>query len=269
VKLLIVCSEPLNSRQQSSPFEKQFDSAWADRFLNHLRNSRDYCTGCGGRCVHCRDWRVQNFGENIVSVIRHPAVMPVLLDNSTSYFPHTLPAHDVLIAIQIHEEILIDLPAKSASAGGKALIAPVESPDWISHWAKNRLLAEGKSHKLEIAVPKPFCDLQKGTGTAIDQFIDHFKIGKPVIEIEILDSRIAKAIAKISAPCGNSHYVAHSLQGYPVNDKLQYEVSHYWHAFPCTASMKPDSELGDTILHRGGQIHMECFCEAVDRRCLK
>ncbi len=262
MKALIVCSQPKDADQPPGPFDKEFDSSWADRFIKHLRNERDFCTGCGDRCVHCRDWRVPDFGDDIAGIIRLPSLMPELLDDSSGYLLEKLPPHDVLIAIQIHEEILIDLPENSAKAGGKAIIAPVEAPEWVSRWAKGKLKEKAKEFGLEVAVPKPFCNLTLGSGQTIDKFIEYFRIGKPVAVIEAMDGRIAKAAAKISAPCGNSHYVAHSLQGYDINEELQFEVSHYWHAFPCTASMKKDSELGDTILHRGGQIHMECFCKA-------
>jgi len=262
LKLLIICSHPKDPRKRPGPFDRQFDSAWVDRFIKHLRNERDFCTGCGDRCLHCRDWRVKDFSNDIAGIIRLPSLLPVLLDKQYNYLPDKLPPHDILIAIQIHEEILIDLPEYSAEAGGRAIIAPVEAPEWVSRWAKGKLIENAEKCGLEVSVPKPFCDLKPGEGDVIDAFIEHFQIGKPQFEVASLDGRIARAFARISAPCGNSHYVAHSLQGCPVNDNLQFEVSHYWHSFPCTASMKQDSELGDTILHRGGQIHMECFCKA-------
>jgi hypothetical protein len=262
LKLLIICSESKDPRTRPGPFEREFDSAWADRFIRHLRNEREFCTGCGDRCVHCRDWRVPDFSADIAGIIRLPSLLPELLDDLEQYLPENLPSHDVLVAIQIHEEVLIELPELSTLAGGKAIIAPVESPEWISRWAKNKLIENARKHGLEVAVPKPFCDLKPGISPYIDVFIEYFKIGRPKAEIEVMDGRIAKATALISAPCGNSHYVAHNLQGHPVTDDLQFDVSHYWHAFPCTASMKNDPELGDTILHKGGQIHMECFCTA-------
>ncbi len=262
LKLLIVCSHPLDPRRRPGPFERQFDSAWADRFIQHLHNRRDLCTGCGDRCVHCRDWRVDDHTPEIVAVIRHPSILPELIDDPSDHLPNELPPHDILVAVQIHEEILIELPRLSVRAGGKALVAPVEAPDWISRWAKNKLIAEAKKHHTEVAVPKPFCALTAPRGSVIAAFIERFRIGMPDVEMEISDGRIARATARTSAPCGNSHYVAHNLQGIPVNDELAVEVSRYWHAFPCTASMKQDPELGDTILHRGGQIHMEAFCRA-------
>jgi hypothetical protein len=262
LKLLIVCSQPKDPRERPGPFDLEFDSAWADRFIKHLHNERDFCTGCGDRCVHCRDWRVKDFSDGIAGIIRLPSLMPQLLDESSSYLPEKLPPHDVLVAIQIHEEILIDLPQFSSEAGGKAIIAPVEAPEWVSQWARGKLKEKAGQFGLEVAVPKPFCDLGAEGSPVIEEFISYFRIGRPEIEMAKIGGKIAKAEAKISAPCGNSHYVAHSLQGYKADSKLQYEVSHYWHAFPCTASMKQDSELGDTILHRGGQIHMECFCRA-------
>jgi hypothetical protein len=39
-------------------------------------------------------------------------------------------------------------------------------------------------------------------------------------------------------------------------------VCRSWHSYPCSAGMRQDPELGDTILRRGGQIHMEAFCGA-------
>lgn len=266
MKLLIVCSEVRDSRNKPGPFERSFDGLWAQRFIKHLRNDRNLCTGCGDRCVHCRDWRVYDFSSEIVEIIRLPAILAELLDNSSDFFPEKLPLHDVLLAIEIHEEILIELPRKAADAGGKAIIVPIEAPDWLSRWSKGKLIKEGKKYNIEIAVPKPFCALQFGIGPTVDRFINHFRLGYPAITIEQMDGRIAKAFAEISAPCGNSHYVAHSLQGYPISDELEYAVSKYWHSSPCTASMKSDPELGgDTILHRGGQIHMESFCKAAGK----
>jgi len=265
LKLLVICSELRDPRRQPGLFEKDFDSSWADRFLQHLRGERELCTGCGDRCVHCRDWRVPHLSEAIAGVIRVPSILPELLDDPSGYLPETLPRHDVLIAIQIHEEILLELPTRCAEVGGKALIAPVESPEWVSRWAKNRLIKTAGDLGLEAAIPKPFCSLSPGSGATIDAFIEYFRVGRPVVEIGILDGRVAKATALISAPCGNSHYVAHSLQGHALNKDLRFEVSRYWHSFPCTASMKSDSELGgDTILHLGGQIHMASFCQAAE-----
>lgn len=263
MRILIVCSQPKDPRKRPGAFEKQFDCAWAERFIQHLTNKRDLCTGCGDRCIHCRDWRVTDYGNNLVAVLRQPSILSELLEESVEDLIGEIPLHDLLIAIQIHEELLVELPKLAAAAGCKAIIAPVEAPDWISRWAKNQLKQKAKEAGIEAAVPKPFCDLRKGSGNVIDQFIDNFKIGYPEFKIETLDGRISTAFARICAPCGNSHYVAHNLQGYPVDDSLENEVSHYWHAYPCTASMKQDPELGDTILHRGGQIHMETVRKAV------
>ncbi len=264
MKLLVACSHPPEPGRRTGAFKRTFDSAWADRFLMHLRNQRELCTGCGDRCVHCRDWRVQDFSTDLAGVIRFPALLPELLDDPQRYLPNFLPAHDLLVAIEIHEEILLELPRLSLRHGGKALIAPVEAPNWLSRWGSGQLRAAGRRLGLEIAVPKPFCSLSPGLGPTIDSFIRHFHLGRPVVEIEPLEGQAAQVIARISAPCGNSHYVAHSLQGHFLDDSWQHEVCRYWHSFPCTASMRQDPELGDTILHRGGQIHMEAFCQAAD-----
>ncbi|MBU0520176.1 hypothetical protein KKA00_04950 [bacterium] len=266
MKILIVCSQPKDPRKRPGAYDREYDCAWAERFIQHLSIHRDLCTGCGDRCIHCRDWRVDDHSANIIAVLRQPSILSELLEVPVAALLDPLPPHDILIAIQIHEEILIELPALAAKVGCQAIIAPVEAPDWVSRWAKNQLLQKAKQAGIEAVVPKPFCDLRKGAGPVIDQFIDYFRIGYPQFEIETLDGKISKATARICAPCGNSHYVAHNLQGYPVDENLSNEVSHYWHAFPCTASMKQDSELGDTILHRGGQIHMETVRKAVEEK---
>jgi thymidylate synthase len=266
LKLVIICSEAWNPGQPLGPFDRAFDSAWADRFIRHLKNNRQICSGCGDACVHCRDWRSVDYQSDIVEVIRCPVVLPELLDDPAYYLPSLLPRHDVLIAIQIHEEIVIELPKYAAAAGARAVIVPVEAPDWLSRWAKGRVIEAAKRQGIEIAIPKPFCKLSPGSGAAIDEFIRYFHIGKPEFELTIDEGKVSTACAKISAPCGNSHYVAHNLQGHPIGESLPIEVSKYWHSYPCTASMKKDPELGgDTILHKGGQIHMACFSEAVKR----
>lgn len=227
----------------------------------HLRNSRDLCTGCGDECVHCRDWRVDDHSSD-VAVLRFPSVLPELLDDPEEYLPAELPPHDVLAAIQIHEELLIELPRLSARSGGKAMIVPIESPDWVSRWAAGKVREACRRSGLEISLPKPFCSLAPGSGPILDAFIKQFRIGRPVVEIESIEGRAFRLTARVSAPCGNSHFIAHNLQGYPINESLQFEVCRYWHSYPCTAGMKQDPELGDTILHKGGQIHMEAFCTA-------
>jgi thymidylate synthase len=262
LRLLLICSQPKNSALRPGAFQKVFDSAWADRFLMHLRRIRDLCTGCGEECVHCRDWRVHDHDADIAGIIRLPSILPELLDDPHEFLCAELPPHDVLVAIEIHEEVLLELPRMSAQVGGKAMIVPIEAPEWVSRWAAGKMREAGRKAGIEIALPKPFCSLSPGSGPTLDAFIEHFHIGYPQIKIEALEGRAFKLIARTSAPCGNSHFVAHSLQGYPLNEALQFEVCRYWHSYPCTASMKTDAELGDTILHKGGQIHMEAFCTA-------
>jgi thymidylate synthase len=228
----------------------------------HLRQNRDLCTGCGEQCVHCRDWRVRDHNADLSGVIRLPSVLPELLDDPAELLPAELPPHDVLVALEIHEEVLLELPGLSAQFGGKAMIVPIEAPEWVSRWAAGKVREACRKADIEIALPKPFCSLKPGTGPTLDAFIEYFHLGHPEVEIEAYEGRAVKVTARICAPCGNSHFVAHNLQGFPLHDALQFEVCRYWHSYPCTASMKMDAELGDTILHKGGQIHMEAFCSA-------
>jgi len=49
-------------------------------------------------------------------------------------------------------------------------------------------------------------------------------------------------------------------------DDLPDVISKAHHAYPCTASMTRDSELGDTILHRAGYIIFEAVYKGVKDR---
>jgi hypothetical protein len=55
-----------------------------------------------------------------------------------------------------------------------------------------------------------------------------------------------------SAPCGSTWFIAKQLAGVEVENKRErYErISKSHHAYPCTASMEKNREIGDTILHR-------------------
>jgi len=119
MRILIACSEPKDTKRRAGAFQRVFDSAWADRFIKQLRNEHEFCTGCGDRCLHCRDWRVPDFSPDIAGVIRFPSILPELLDDPAEYLPKELPPHDVLVAIEIHEELLIELPKLAKAAGAE------------------------------------------------------------------------------------------------------------------------------------------------------
>jgi hypothetical protein len=68
------------------------------------------------------------------------------------------------------------------------------------------------------------------------------------------DTIVAANVVR-SAPCGSTWFVAKRLLGLePDQSDIRERISEAHHAYPCTGSMERDTELGDTILHKGGYI---------------
>jgi len=264
MKIYIVSTDG-NVPIERKPFTSIFDNHYAERFLRHLSDDSTLCTGCGINCISCREAYKLNYSSDIAGIIRLPSELLYYIDNPASYLPSELPAHDVLVAINVHEDILLSLPAKAKQAGAKAIIVPVEDSDWLSKWTRKRLSQVCAGLELEFSSPKPFCALEATSSQPhIGEFVEHFRIGKPKLQLSIRDGKIAGAKVIHSAPCGCTYYVAHNLKGAPTDSTLHQVVAKYWHSYPCTASMKMDYELGDTILHKGGFIHYEAADQAVE-----
>lgn len=265
MKIYIVSTDG-NIPVERKPFTSIFDNHYAERFIRHLNDDASLCTGCGANCVSCREAYGLNYSSEIAGIARVPSELLYYIDSPTSFLPSDFSAHDVLVAINVHEDILLTLPARAKEAGAKAVIVPVEDPDWLSKWARKRLSQVCAGLELEFASPKPFCSLEASPSQPhIRAFIKLFRIGKPQLKISVRDGRVTGAKVICSAPCGCTYYVAHNLKGAPVDptSSLHKVVAKYWHSYPCTASMKMDYELGDTILHMGGFIHYEAVDEAV------
>jgi hypothetical protein len=262
MNLVVVCSKD-KPMKKSSPFNVTFDNIFAKRFIKHITNVENLCTGCGKACVQCRDKYNIDFGTHLLGVVEVPSDLPYYLD-AGEYYVKDLPSCDVVIAIGVHSDVLLALPDVLRDKGVRALIIPIEHPDWASGWVRQQVGKRCRSMGIEVRFPKPFCALNKGKHVVINAFIDFFRIGYPIFELQTNDeNRIKKAVVKRSAPCGNSYYVAHNLVGKKVDDELINWVSKYWHSYPCVASMKMDMAIGDTILHKGGHIHHDAIRKAM------
>lgn len=250
---------------ERKPFTSIFDNHYAERFIRHLSDDSTLCTGCGENCTSCRQSYKIDFTSQIAGTLTVPSELLYYIDDPESYLPQKLPAHEVMVAINIHEDLLLSLPLLAKKSGAKSLIAPLEDPDWMSKWARRRVSQVCAKVGIEFAAPKPFCNLDVDSSHPyINKFIEHFRIGKPKLKIKIQNGRISGAKIIRSAPCGCTYFVAHNLKDAPVASNIHQIVAKYWHSYPCTASMKMDYELGDTILHKGGFIHYEAVDEATE-----
>lgn len=265
MKLFIVCPDKYVYKERK-PFTTIFNDIFAQRFIKHLKDDSTLCTGCGKDCVNCRKVYNLNYSSEIAGIHKIPPELLYYVDEPEKCLPDKVPPHDVLIAINIHEDILVALPEIGVKAGAKALIVPIEHPDWISNWGKMWVKRLCNQLGLECAFPKPFCSLIKEDKTPqINKFIEHFRIGRPELKVEVEGGAIKNVRMIRSAPCGNTYFVAHNLIGKKVDKGLDQWVAKYWHSYPCIASMEMDFSLGDTILHKGGYIHLEAVKEAVEQ----
>ncbi|MDH4099749.1 MAG: DUF166 domain-containing protein [Nitrospirota bacterium] len=273
MKLLIIApQEPVKTPKKD--FTVRFDNLFSERVIRHLTNEyKDLCNGCGNDCNFCRDrfplLYPVDFKEKIVDIIRLPSEMLYYLDDPREFFPgRKLPVHDVLLAINVHEELMMALPEMIAEVGGKALVAPGEDPRWLGKWMRGEVKKRCKKLKIEVSFPKPFCAMKEGEGPVLDEFMREFRIGRPGIKIDVVDGVITDAIVTSSAPCGCTYYVAHNIIGTNIDEnsieKINTEITaKYWHSYPCVASMDMDADVGDTLLHIGGFMHYEGVEKAI------
>ena len=237
-------------------YSQELDTRYADRVIGNLTSGDDFCTACGADCVRCRKAYGRCFGDSIAAVVAFPAVLPHVLEHPSEYVPQVVPAHDILIVICIHEQILIECLKECRNWGTRGVIVPVEAPGWLSAAAKAEAEGICEDKGIEIAFPKPFCNLRPSAGSLLAEFRETFHIGFPEIQFTVTRGVIEKAHVKVSAPCGATYYIARWLVGRSLQDDLKHEViSKRLHSYPCTGSMAWDHELGDTILHVAGQNH--------------
>lgn len=258
--LIVFCGGKIPPRK--GDFNMSFDDTFAMRFIKNIANEREYCNGCGVLCDHCRDTYNIDFSGNVVDIVQLPSVLPFYIDDAKEYFGEEMTKHDATIAINVHEELLLELPEYVKNAGSKVLLVPSEHPDWVSRWVRSEVKKKCVNLDIACAFPKPFCALEYGLHPAIDGFMDYFKMGKPELQIEIRDGHIVDAKALRSAPCGATYYVAFNMKGKPADESIFEVVAKYWHSFPCVGSMSIDREIGDTILHEGGLHHYNAAREA-------
>ena len=249
------------------PYTQRFDTRYAERVIGNLRGAEGFCGACGPECNACRKPYRRQFGEDLAGVLDLPAGMPYLLEDPERFVPDEIPPHDVLLAINVHEQVLGEFLRRTGRWGTRGILVPLEGPDRLSGsgQAQGREICDALG--VEVAFPKPFCDFDPPAGSLLAEFRSHFHIGRPAVDFRIKDGRIEAAHVAVSAACGATYFVARWLAGKRVDDDLKYEVvSKCMHSYPCTASMKWDDELSDTVMHVASQAHCDILAPLTGRQ---
>ncbi len=227
------------------------NTAYADRFIGHITNASGFCTACGNNCIACRDGYGLDFSQEIAGVLSFPARLPVMIDDPESYLPRDIPAHDVLVAISVHEELLLSFIDMFPVSRG--IIVPSEAPGWISPYAKKKILEKCAEKHIEVAFPKPFCSFSPRSGILLE-FQEYFRVGKPKLQIHLENNIIRNARVECSAPCGATYYTARGLTGKGLDEDLVMVIDTMLSSYPCTASTEVDREFQDSIIHQAVKI---------------
>ncbi|MBM4143588.1 MAG: hypothetical protein FJ225_08375 [Lentisphaerae bacterium] len=257
MKALILCSGGRARRRKDVRYIQKLDTRFARRVLVNLRGEPGACASCGPDCNLCRERYAGRFGRDIAGAVEFPAVLPYLLENPRALLPREVPPHDVILAVAIHEQILLEAARTCGRWGTRGIVVPLEAPDWISGAARAEIHRVCERQGVEVAFPKPFCAFMPPRGSVLARFREHFHVGRPDVKLTIEKGAITDAEVRVSAACGATYAVARWLAGRKLSENLEIEViSKRWHAFPCTASMERDPELDDeTPLHVAGQAH--------------
>lgn len=251
----------------------------ASKFVGHLINDLKFCNACQNRenkldCIQCRKY-LRGHSSKIYFYIkvggndkRTESINKILL-------PEEIPSVDFILVIGLNINLLVRLPEYLKDKGVKAVIVPIENPKWISPELQVKTLFEFEQYNIQAAFPKPFCSLSKEEDqfnkpgfhitkhrNYIDEFIDYFKIGVPIISI--LMSRDGRSIEDAcilqSAPCGLTNYIIQKLKLKCFNKEnneefiLIEEINKAHYSYPCRASMYHDYILENSIFQISGYI---------------
>ncbi len=194
-----------------------------------------------------------------------PSNLPVFIEAPEALLPRNPPTCDVILTVGLHHDLLAATPTLAEKAGAKAVIVPLEDRVWCPRGLRRQLEDSLAENGVESAFPKPFCSLEESGKPVIDSFIRRYRIGKPRVEVKTAGDRITDVQVVRSAPCGSTWYVAQRVKWTRIAD-LEDTVAVAHHAFPCTASMDVDPEVGEPILHVAGYAIREAVKKAVNKR---
>ena len=202
----------------------------------------------GGRYAERVTKHLSEISPGNVDAYQVPGRLPPVLDDASEYLPAELGAGHLIIAINIHSELLLEIPHTVGGGSVRALIAPIEDPTWVKPGLQRQITQACADNDIETAFPKPFCSLVPQT-PAITEFCEQFRVGVPSFEFRVENGRIAAVEVLRGSPCGLTHFLAQQLVGLPADESLIEKAGVLHHSYPCFASMAMDPTTGDTIMH--------------------
>jgi len=251
MKTVILKSSHETDARLRDDYSVKMNTSYSRRLIGHMTDRGNYCHACAEACIGCRKRYSLDLSHLIAEFYSFPSVLPVMVDDPEEYIPQNVAPHDILIAVSVHEEILISFIRKYAVARG--IIIPIEESNWISPYAKKTIEGICIERGIEVLFPKPFCSFNPREGVLRD-FQEEVHIGKPAVCFSVEKGIIEGAKVLCSAPCGATYYVARHLTGRKIDKELVYAIDSLLSSYPCTAGREVDREFGDSITHKAVQI---------------
>jgi len=184
-----------------------------------------------------------------VSVSNVSEQLPMMVDYPREFLPGETGRADVTIAVHLHHDLLAELPTLLSEGGGRALIVPIENPNWVRPGLMRQISQNCDKFGVEVAFPEPFCTLRPAT-PAIKQFCDEYRVGHPELELVITEDVVTEARCIRSAPCGLTEWAAERLVGTEAGEALVEKAKTLHHSRPCLASMTMLPAMDDTLMHK-------------------
>jgi hypothetical protein len=199
-----------------------------------------------------------------VTAFQVPRALPPVLDDPAEFLPAGLGNAEVIVAINIHPELLLEMPEYAKGGVLRALIGPIEDPSWIKPGLQRQVTLACARHGIETAFPKPFCSLEPST-PAITEFCEQFHVGVPAFNVRVEGGRVAAVEVLRGSPCALTAFVAEQLVGLPADELLAKKAGELHHAYPCLGSMGMDPDTGDTIMHASLSLIISRVAEALGK----
>jgi hypothetical protein len=216
----------------------------------------------GGRYPELVEEHLRSQGGEVTSC-QLSATAPQAVDRPEECLPPGLGQADLVIAIALPSGLLAALPGVLSQAGGKALLVPIEDPEWVQPGLARQLQQLCQEAGLEFAAPMPFCALTP-TGEVISRFCEQYQVGQPRLQFTVGDGVVTGCCCVRGAPCGLTPWVAEQLTGMPT-DRVVDRAQTLHHARPCLASMVLLRGTGDTIMHLSVDMFKRVVANALRR----
>ncbi|MFX0210574.1 MAG: DUF166 family protein, partial [Candidatus Hodarchaeota archaeon] len=125
-----------------------YSDPFGERLINNLINLSTWCQVCADTCTKCRSVYQSHIGA-ILDVYELPRSLPPFVEEPEKYFPINLPKVDVIICVGLHHDLLASIMHVVDSTEAKAVIVPIENPQWVPMGLRQQVSENLKKNGIE------------------------------------------------------------------------------------------------------------------------